>query len=239
MRAFSIRLRVRAVAIVGIAALIAALTTSQNAQSTDLTMPSFLVATRDLEDPFFQHAVILMVPSTEPPLLAGLIINNPAKQRVRDLFPQVRDLKGPDETIYTGGPVELDDVPVLHQHRELSVIFRSSSAQSSAMRVFDDVYVATGRDAIAAVLKDPRITDLRVISGKAQWLHDQLYGEVMAGAWYVIPATADLIFGDPKDLWATLVKGGDLEEAQAGTVEHNLPYWLLDGTNWQRRISPN
>ena len=231
MRAFSIKLRARGREHPVIAALIATLATSRKAQSTDLTTPSFLVATRDLQDPLFQHSVILMVPSTEPPLLAGLIINSPAKERVRDLFPQVRDLKGPDETIYMGGPVELDEV---------SVIFRSSSAQSSATRVFDDVYVATGRDAIAAVLKDPRITDLRVISGKAQWLHDQLYGEVMAGAWYVIPAKADLIFSDPKDLWATLVKGGDLEEAAGWDgSEMNLPYRLLDGTNWQRRISPN
>ena len=213
------------------AVLIATLATSRNAHCTDLSTPSFLVATRDLQDPFFQHSVILMVPSTEPPLLAGLIINTPAQKRVRDMFPQVAGLKGADETTYMGGPVEPDEV---------SAIFRSSSAQSSATRVFDDVYVATGRDAIAAVLKDPRITELRVISGKAQWLHDQLMGEVMAGAWYVIPAKADLIFSDPKDLWVTLVKGGDLEEAQAGTAsEHNLPYRLLDGTNWQRRISPN
>jgi putative transcriptional regulator len=231
MRAFSIKLRVRTIAIVLVTALIATLSISQKAQSTDLASPSFLVATRDLQDPLFQHSVILMVPSTEPPLLAGLIINSPAKQRVRDLFPQIRDLKGQDEPIYMGGPVELD---------EISIIFRSPSAQSSATRVFDDVYVATGRNAIAAVLKDPRVTNLRVISGKAQWLHDQLYGEVMAGAWYVIPAKADLIFSNPKDLWATLVKGGDLEEAQAGTPsELNLPYRLLDGTNWQRRISPN
>ena len=120
------------------------------------------------------------------------------------------------------------------------MIFRSPSAQSSATRVLDDVYVATGRDAVAAVLKGPRVTNLRIISGKAQWLHDQLYGEVMAGAWYVIPAKADLIFSDPKDLWTTLVKGGDLEEAKAVTAPGlNLPYRLLDGTNWQRRILPN
>ena len=75
--------------------MIATLLTSRNADSTDLTTPSFLVATRDLQDPLFEHSVILMVPSTEPPLLAGLIINTPAKQRVRDLFPQVRELKGP------------------------------------------------------------------------------------------------------------------------------------------------
>lgn len=231
MRRLSIKLRVHVLATILITALIATLATAQNAHSTDLTRPSLLVATRNLEDPLFERSVILMVPSTEPPLLAGLIINTPAKQRVRDMFPQVRELKGPDEPIYIGGPVEPDEV---------SMIFRSSSAQSSATRVFDDVYVASGRDAIAAVLKDPRVTDLRVISGKAQWLHDQLLGEVMAGAWFVVPAKSDLVFSDPKDLWAILVKGGDLEEAQAGTAsEAKLPYRLLDGTNWQRRISPN
>ena len=227
MRRFNIDLCVLTV----FTAFIATVATSRIANCTDLTTPSFLVATRDLQDPLFQHSVILMVPSTEPPLLAGLIINSPAKQRVRDLFPQVRDLKSPNDAIYTGGPVEPDEV---------SAIFRASSAQSSATRVFDDVFVANGRDAIAAVLKDPRITDFRVISGKAQWLHDQLLGEVMAGAWYVIPAKADLIFTDPKDLWVTLVKGGDLQEAQAAqALEWNLPYRLLDGTYWQRRISPN
>jgi putative AlgH/UPF0301 family transcriptional regulator len=231
MRAFSTKLRGRVVAGILITAMIAALVTAQDANSTDLTMPSILVATRDLQDPLFQHAVILMVPSTEPPLLAGLIINNPAKVRVRDMFPQVRELKGPDETTYVGGPVEPDEV---------SLIFRAPSAPSSATRVFDDVYVAIGRDAIAGVLKDPRITDLRVISGKAQWLRDQLSTEIMSGAWYMIPARADLIFGDPKNLWSTLVKGGDLEEARAGMSSGlNLPYRLLDGTNWQRRISPN
>src|ERR1700731_1278773 len=165
MRAFSTRLGGRTVASILFAALIATLATSQRAQTTDLTTPSFLVATRDLQDPLFQHSVILMVPSTEPPLLAGLIINSPAKERVRDLFPQIRDLKGQDEPIYMGGPVELD---------EISIIFRSSSVQSSATRVFDDVYVATGRDAIAAVLKDPRVTNLRFVSERAQWLDDQL-----------------------------------------------------------------
>lgn len=225
MRAFSTRLRRPRVASILIAAMLALLI-APNANTTDLTTPSFLVATRDLQDPLFVHAVVLMVPSTEPPLLAGLIINTPAKQQVRDLFPQVRQLKGPDGTVYMGGPVEngfLDPrVPVLDG---VSLIFRASSPPGSAIRVFDDVYVATGRDAIAAVLKDPRVTDLRVVSGKAQWLRDQLYSEVMAGAWYIIPAKADLIFGDPKDLWSTLVKGGDLEEARAGPApELNLPY---------------
>jgi putative transcriptional regulator len=231
MRGFGIVLRGRVIVGVITAALIASLAISHNAQSTDLTTPSFLVATRELQDPLFVHSVILMVPSIEPPLLAGLIINTPAKKRVQEMFPQVRGLKGADDTTYMGGPVE---------PKEVSAIFRASSAQSSATRVFDDVYVANGRDAIAAVLKDSRITELRVISGKAQWAHGQLMAEVMAGAWYVIPAKADLVFSDPKDLWSTLVKGGDLQEAELGEpLNLTLPYRLFGGTNWQRRISPN
>ena len=212
-------------------ALIATLATARKAQTTDLTRPSFLVATRDLQDPFFVHAVVLMVPSTEPPLLAGVIINNPARQLVREVFPQARQFKGAAETVYSGGPVEPDEV---------SVIFRASSAIGSATRVFEDTYIATGRDAIVAALTDPQIADVRVILGKAQWSRDQLASEVMAGAWYVVPAKSDLVFSDPKDLWSTLVKGGELEEAGAALVPVlNLPYWRPDGTNWQRRISPN
>src|SRR5258708_15342343 len=107
MRRFSINLCALAVS----AALLATLAISRNANSTDLTTPSFLVATRDLQDPLFLHAVILMVPSTQPPLLAGLIINRPAKQRGRELFPQTRDLKSPQDTIYTGGPVPPHERP--------------------------------------------------------------------------------------------------------------------------------
>ncbi len=221
----------RGFGIMVVATALVTLATARNAQSVDLTSPLLLVATRETRDPFFEHSVVLMVPSTEPPLLAGVIINNPAKRLVRDVFPQARQLKGVDETLYDGGPVEPDEV---------SVIFRAPSAIGSASRVIDDTYIATGRDAIAAVLADERIADVRVILGKAQWLRDQLSSEIMAGAWYVVPAKSVLVFSDPKDLWSTLVKGGDLEEAGAAPDPgQNLPYWRPDGTNWQRRISPN
>jgi len=223
--------RLVAALLVAFTALMATLAPAQNAQSADLTTPSFLVATRDLQDPQFQHAVVLMIPSTAPPLLAGVIINSPAKMRVRDMFPDAHQLKSTQETIYLGGPVEPD---------QASVIFRASSAPGSATRIFDDTYVATGRDAIAGVLKDPRFTDIRVILGKAQWLRDQLYSEVMRGAWYVVPAKSDLVFSDPKDLWSTLVQGGDLQEAEAGREPaQNLPQWRSGATNWQCLISPN
>lgn len=204
---FSIKLPRQIVArlLVVFTATVAALAPAQRADSTDLTTPSLLVATRDLQDPIFQRSVILMIPA-EPPLLDGLIINDPARMTVRDMFPKARQLRGTEAAIYLGGPVDRDQV---------SVIFRAPEPPASAERIFGDTYVTTGHDAIAAVLGDPRITELRVILGKAQWLRDQLYSEVMRGSWYIVPAKSDLVFSDPRDLWSTLVRGGDLQEALA------------------------
>ena len=210
-----------------LAAVIAIVASAPGARGADLSAPSLLVATRDCPDPNFQRTVVLMVPSTEPPLLAGVIINNPAKEHVRDKFPQLRQLKAADQTVFQGGPVETD---------ELSVIFRAPEAIGSARHVFDDVFYAVGQNAIDSILKDKRVSDARVIAGKAQWLKDQLSGEVMAGVWYIVPAKSDLVFSDPRDLWSTLVKGGDLQETRAF---QNLPLSWPDGTYWQRQILPN
>jgi len=141
------------------------------------------VATRELQDPLFVHSVIPDVPSLSRRCSPGCHQHSRSK-RVRDLFPEVHEFAaaGRDDLYGRAG----------RAGRGVA-IFRASSAQSSATRVFDDVYVANGRERDYRRLKDPRITELRVISGKAQWLHDQLLGEVMAGAWYVIPAKADLL----------------------------------------------
>ena len=181
-------------------------TIARDAYAADLTSPSFLVATRDMQDPMFRQTVILMLPSQESPLIAGVIINRPSNVRVRQMFPQARQLGSMQDTVYIGGPVETGEV---------SLIFRAAKAQKSATQVFNDVYVCTDHDAIADILKDSQITDLRVIAGRAQWLRDQLHGEMFESAWYIVPATPGLVFGDPKSLWSTLVKGGEMQEVDA------------------------
>ena len=48
----------------------------------------------------------------------------------------------------------------------------------------------------------------------------------------MVPAKSDLVFSDPKDLWSTLVQGGDLQEAEARqALALNLPYKRFDATN--------
>ncbi len=185
-------------------ALAAAMMTARDAQSAD-AKPTFLVATRDLQDPLFQQSVILMLPQTEFPLVAGLIINKPTTVPVRELFSHVSPLKKQSETAYFGGPVGED---------EPALLVRGSSPGADAIQLFDDVYLTAAPRAIAGILKNAGSTkDLRLFLGRAQWTRDQLHGEILEGSWYTMPADTEFVFSqDPRAVWRALVERGQLLE---------------------------
>lgn len=189
------------------AALVAALMTAREAQSANVT-PFFLVATPDLSDPLFQQSVILMLPPTQIPLVAGVIINKPSTVPVRKLFPDAPAVKNQPDTAYFGGPVDLT---------EPSLILRASRPSGKATRLFNEIYLSTDPRSIAEILKDPRpAKDLRLFLGRAQWTRDQLRAEILRGSWYVVPAKAELVFSpDPGHLWRILVERAQLQEVEA------------------------
>jgi putative AlgH/UPF0301 family transcriptional regulator len=163
-----------------------------------------LVATRDMPDTMFQRTVILIVPSTQEPLVAGVIINQPTEVPLAKLYQDAARNK--NEMAFFGGPVETE-AP--------SLILRAATPPEKSSSLLDDIYLSTDTDAIARLLKRPDGGDMRLILGRAQWLKEQLQTEIAAGAWYVVPAKADLIFSDPKSLWPQLVARGELMEASA------------------------
>jgi putative transcriptional regulator len=188
-------------------ALVAAVMTTPDAQGANVR-PFFLVATRDLVDPLFRESVILILPPTQIPLVAGLIINKPTTIPVRKLFPEARALKNQADNTYFGGPVDTT---------EPSLLIRTSQPFGKATPVFDDVRAITDPGSIADLLKDPRpAQDIRLFIGRAQWMTDQLHAEVLRGSWYVVPAKAEPVFSpDPKSVWRTLVERAQLQEVDA------------------------
>ena len=77
-----------------------------------LVVPSLLVSTPDLDDPVFAQSVILLLPGGEPPLMAGVIINQPTTIPISALLPDAPERLG-DVTAYFGGPVEMNAPVVL------------------------------------------------------------------------------------------------------------------------------
>ncbi len=160
--------------------------------------PTFLVATRELGDPIFEHSVVLMIPPQEPPLIAGLIINKPSRMTLHDVFPDVSSLKDRTDSVYFGGPVD---------YTTAALLMRQRSPSGKGVRVLDGVYLRADRDSIASALKAPPApSDLRFVMGRAQWSREQLRSEIQEGSWYVVPATAEQVFSsNPKRLWEDLI----------------------------------
>ena len=169
--------------------------------------PYFLVAAPEMGDPIFRQSVIMMIPTTQAPLVAGVIINEPTGTSAHEVFPHFPALENDPSSAYYGGPVD-NGVPTL--------AFRTAHPPDKAMQVIDDVYVTTDAATIAQVLKNHMEADhLRIFLGRAQWSQDQLHYEVMQGAWYVAPADAGQVFSaDPTHLWRKLSERGQLQETE-------------------------
>ena len=176
----------------------------------------FLVATPEMGDPIFGGSVIMMIPTIDAPLLAGVIINKPTPTSPQEVFPHFPALKKGPNSAYFGGPVD---------NGQAIVAIRTSHPPAKAVQVFEDVYVSADADTIAQIIKDNTDpANLRIFLGRAQWLNEQLHTEIMAGAWYVVPADAAQVFdADPTHLWRKLVERGELQE-----VRLMLPLGHLD-----------
>jgi len=201
------------------AALVLALMTAREAQSANVT-PSFLVATPNLSGPLFQRSVILMLPPTQVPLVAGIIINKPTTIPVQQVFPNAPALKNHAETAYFGGPVD---------PTEPSLVLRASQPPEKTIRLLDDIYVSVDPGSAAELLKDPRpAKDVRLFLGRAQWTPDQLHAEIAEGSWYVVPAKADMVFSpDPERIWRALVQRAELQEVDATDAPEPDTFALL------------
>ncbi len=153
-------------------------------------------------------------------LVVGVIINKPTNIPVRKLFPHAPAIKDQAGNAYFGGPVDLTE-PFL--------VLRASQPPGKVIPLFDDIYLSTDPGSIAALLGDRgRVKDVRIVLGRAQWAHNQLRAEIVRGAWYVMPAKAELVFSpEPGRVWRTLVQHANLQEVDATRVEEPCGFGLL------------
>jgi putative transcriptional regulator len=188
------------------AALDAAPITARESQRQD-QKPYFLIASPDLPDPLFQQTVILMLPPSEPPIVAGIVINKPTKVTFGQLFGHSPAIRNEAEAVYFGGPVELTSPTIL---------MRAAQAPDASTRLFENVYMSVDTGSVRDLLKRPGSDkDLRLFLGRAQWTVDQLHSEILRGAWIIAAANPELVFSpDPGSVWKVLVQRAKVREIE-------------------------
>jgi putative transcriptional regulator len=173
----------------------------------------FLIARRQIQDPYFEQSVVLMLPLANGPVIVGLIINKPTIMPLGKLFSGRVAPGNRADHAYFGGPVDVD-VPC--------VIFRASTPPKSwALRLYGNVYLSFDSRLITRVLrKGQPSSSLRVFLGRAQWAPEQLENEMQEGGWYRMKAEGDLVLiPDPRNLWQKLHN----QAAPSKYIKYRLP----------------
>jgi len=154
-----------------------------------------LVARKDMPDPFFRNAVVLVTNATLAPL--GVIINKPTDVKLSKALPDEKGLASREDKLFFGGPVSAD---------ELVFVFRAATRPEEALPVKDDLYLSMSKTLLEKMLaRDNPLDGLRIFAGHAGWGPGQLEGEIQRGDWHLAPADAGSVFtAKPEILWPEL-----------------------------------
>jgi putative transcriptional regulator len=152
-----------------------------------------LIASPDMGDPRFRHAVILMVQHDDKGAL-GIIINNPIADRpLADLLRAI----GQDGTgisgnvrIFAGGPVQPEIGFIVHSadyRRPGTIDIDGRVAMTSSPEILLDI--GRNRGPVKSL----------VAFGYAGWGPGQLEAEMARGGWFTAPEDPKLIFDEDRD----------------------------------------
>lgn len=173
---------------------------------------SLVVASPSMNDPQFEHAVVLMVEHSDDGAM-GLILNQPMSTKVDEVWDQLSILPCPvDESLMRGGPCD-GPMMLLHGQEDLSQI---------------DVCAGVHFTADESLVRDLLVDDvgaMRFFVGYAGWGPGQLEHELNHGGWLVTPANAQVVFDpDPDDgLWMRVITNIDRSLAMLAMNPNLMP----------------
>ncbi|MBW3595098.1 MAG: YqgE/AlgH family protein, partial [Actinobacteria bacterium] len=171
----------------------------------DSVRGKLLLANGSLFGDVFRQTVILMADHDDDGAL-GYVINRPT-QMIVDRDESADHLDVVDVTVYSGGPV---------QQSLLSVIAEFVAPEHAAKLIFGTVGLLNLEAAAPMAVKRAR-----VFAGYSGWGPGQLEGEIQEGSWVITEPTADLVFGDPEDMWRQALRGMGGEYALMATMPYD------------------
>lgn len=175
---------------------IAALPKTAPEPEVDAAPGQFLVATSEIGDPRFYHAVILMVRHDKTGAF-GIIINHPLGDRP---LASVLAAIGEDATgvagnvrLFAGGPVQPQIGCIVH-----SLDYR----RAETIGIDGHLAVTISPEVLRDIGHDHGPRQRLVAFGYAGWGAGQLEGELAQGAWFTEPEDPKLVFEeDPTKVW--------------------------------------
>jgi len=156
-----------------------------DAPSDALEVPSLLIASPQMGDPFFERTVLLLWHHDHEGA-AGLVINRPIPHPISAVIDGAEDYPGAE--VLWGGPVE---------RTRGSVVARTDVSEDDGWPLRPGLSITTSATTLEALLaaRQPMLLCL----GYAGWGAGQLDQEIEIGSWLFTDATDELLFETPRE----------------------------------------
>lgn len=164
----------------------------------------FLIATPDMNDDYFDRAVVYICEHNDQGAM-GLLINSPTDLSVMELLAKMDFLMAnernysKDQLVLNGGPVGQDRGFILHTPTATPLQHSYETANNIVLTTSGDVLETFGREDAPE--------NFMVCLGCCTWKADQLENEIAHNYWLVAPASEQILFNTGYlDRWAEAVE---------------------------------
>lgn len=165
-----------------------------------------LVASPELGDPNFKHAVILLLDHGAEGAL-GIVLNRPTGLPVDEILEPWHDQASlaPPGVVFSGGPVSREAVIGLARSLQAKADLAHMDGVSRWRPILDRL--GTVDLSVPPADQPFPLAGARLFSGYAGWTTGQLEEEVSEGAWYIVDGTGDdLLCAEPDRLWHDVLR---------------------------------
>ncbi|RDB31636.1 YqgE/AlgH family protein [Candidatus Similichlamydia laticola] len=180
-------------------------------QSKSLGKGVFLIATPEIDSGTFFRSVILLCEHS-PSGSFGLMINKPLELDIPEGLTHELPLDTGHLSIRAGGPVQTDQVMLLHD---------SVATHENTLKISDRIFL--GSDLKLLREKATGNENLHLYFGYTGWASGQLEREIFEESWYIHPATHKYVFEVPdKKIWKTLLEDMGGRFASLSTMPEDI-----------------
>lgn len=142
-------------------------------------------------DQNFHRSVVILANSKRSNII-GFIVNKPLTYSINDVMPEITG----DFELYHGGPVEQDNLFVIHNAGHLI---------PNSIKIDDNLFWGGNFEKLIVLVNEGILkkNNIRFFLGYSGWSNEQLEEEIISKAWVMIENTfKDKILNlDPESLW--------------------------------------
>ena len=158
---------------------------------------TFLIASPELENGLFFRGVILICEHNASGSF-GLLINKPLELDLPEEILNMNDVANPHISIRSGGPVQTNQMMILHTHDE---------SASQTLNICNGVYLGGDLQFLQEMIAEEDGPHIHLCFGYAGWTAGQLEREFLDGSWFIHKASSDHIFNIPPEKpWRSLLR---------------------------------